>query len=86
MRDVHLFCYEAKGPNLLLKSRPKQLLRFLLLDIVLGSSDENKLVFVPAKHFLAVPNTCLQGWKHTRGGLLCSTLYPGPSFNCWATS
>ncbi len=41
MHATHLFGYEAKLPNLKLKTRPKQFLGSLLLDIALPSVDKS---------------------------------------------
>jgi hypothetical protein len=35
MCAMHLYCYEAKLPNLMLKTQPNQLLGSLMLDIAL---------------------------------------------------
>ncbi len=35
MAAMELSCFEAKRPNLMLKTQPKQLLGYLLLDITL---------------------------------------------------
>jgi hypothetical protein len=38
---AHILCYRVKLPNLKLKTRPEQLLGYLLLDIMLrGQSDK----------------------------------------------
>jgi hypothetical protein len=37
--DMHLCCYEVKLPNLELKTWPKQLLGYLLLDFASPTSD-----------------------------------------------
>jgi len=37
MHAMHFFCYEAKRPNLKLKTRPKQLLSNLQLDVAVAT-------------------------------------------------
>ncbi len=42
MSALHLFCYEAKQPNLKLKTRPKQLLGSILLVFMLPAETQQK--------------------------------------------
>ncbi len=46
LHAAHLWCYQAKRPNLMMKTRPEQLLGSLLLDIALPqiNKEMNELV------------------------------------------
>ncbi len=43
---MHLYCYEAKLPNLMLKTQPNQPLGYIMLDVAL-----NDLVYVCVRKF-----------------------------------
>jgi hypothetical protein len=47
---MHLSCFETKLPNLMLKTRPKQLLGYLPLDIVLPDAAQSGGVLLEPYH------------------------------------
>jgi hypothetical protein len=62
MYAMHVLYSITIRPNLLLKTRPKQLLATLLLDIALP--EPNKLVFVPRKLLQPSVTYTLAYWAH----------------------